>query len=225
MNKKQIISIVDSHKVFFKVIFGVLNKMPFNNFFGGIKKVDVGLSLLRGCKIVNRGQNNQIVIGNYSRLVDCMITIRGNNNTIVIGDKCICRQATFCIEDDNNSIEIGEGTALCGQIQLAAIEGTSIRIGRGYLFSSKIDIRTGDSHSLIQQGTRKRINQSASIAIGDHVWIGTGVTILKGTSIAENCMVGAASLLCRSYANPHCVIAGVPAKEVKYDIDWLAERI
>ena len=181
--------------------------------------------MLRRCKIVNRGQNNRIIIGDYTRLVDCVITIRGNNNTILIGDKCVCRQATFCIEDDNNSIEIGERTALCGQIQLAAIESTNIKIGRECLFSSRIDIRTGDSHSLIQQGTRKRINQSVSIDIGDHVWIGTGVTILKGTSIAENCMVGAASLLCKSYTNPHCVIAGVPAKEVKYDIDWLAERI
>lgn len=93
------------------------------------------------------------------------------------------------------------------------------------MLSSKIDIRTGDSHSLIQKGTRKRLNPSVSVKIGDHVWIGTGVTILKGTSIAENCMVGAASLLCKQYSNPNCVIAGVPAKEVKHDIDWMAERI
>lgn len=93
------------------------------------------------------------------------------------------------------------------------------------MLSSKIDIRTGDSHSLIQQETRNRLNYSESVKIGDHVWIGTGVTVLKGTSIANNCMVGAASLLCKRYLNPNCVIAGVPAKEVKRNIDWIAERI
>ena len=35
MNKRQIISVVDSHRDFFKVVFGVLNKMPFNNIFKG----------------------------------------------------------------------------------------------------------------------------------------------------------------------------------------------
>ena len=61
--------------------------------------------------------------------------------------------------------------------------------------------------------------------IGNHVWIGTRVTILKGTTVAENCMVGAASLLCKSYTAPNCVLAGVPANEVKHDVDCLAERI
>lgn len=191
---------------------------------GGVKP-DIGLSLLKKCRIVNRGMNNRIIIGDYSRLTGCSINISGSNNTIYIGNRCVCNQANFCIEDDNNSIQLGEHTALCGTIDLAAIEGTKIEIGKDCLFSSKIDIRTGDSHSLIQNGTRNRLNRSSSVKIGDHVWIGTGVTILKGTSIAENCMVGAASLLCKQYSNPNCVIAGVPAKEVKRNIDWMEERI
>ena len=80
-------------------------------------------------------------------------------------------------------------------------------------------------YQLIQKEIKKRLNPSASVKIGNHVWIGTNVTILKGTSVAENCTVGAASLLCKQYLNPNCVIAGVPAKEVKQDIDWMAERI
>lgn len=191
---------------------------------GGVR-TDIGLSLLRKCRIVNQGVNNRIIIGDYSRLMGCSIIVNGSNNTILIGDHCICKQATFCIEDDNNMIEIGDRTMLCGQIQLAAIEGTTIKIGRECLFSSGIDIRTGDSHSLVQQETGKRINRSVSVEISDHVWVGTKATILKGTYIANNCMIGAASLLCKRYTKSHCVIAGVPAKEVKQDIDWLVERI
>jgi len=129
------------------------------------------------------------------------------------------------MEDDSNVIEVGENSSLCGQIGIAAIEGTSVKIGKSCLFSSRIDIRTGDSHSLVKKGTKQRINPSASVTIGDHVWVGTGVTILKGTSVAENCMVGATALLNGSYSNPNCVIAGIPAKEVKSEIDWLVERI
>ena len=225
MNNQKLREIIDSHRKLFRIAFGVVNRSPLNNSCHGGVKSDIGLSLLRKCKIVNRGMNNRIIIGDYSRLVDCSINIFGSNNTIYIGDHCMCNHASFWIEDDNNSIRLGEHTALCGAIQLATIEGTKIEIGKDCLFSSKIDIRTGDSHSLIQKGTRNRLNRSSSIKIGDHVWIGTGVTILKGTSIAENCMIGAASLLCKQYSNPNCVIAGVPAKEVKHDIDWMAERI
>ena len=225
MNNQKLREIIDSHRKLFRIAFGVVNRSPLNNSCHGGVKPDIGLSLLRKCKIVNRGMNNRIIIGDYSRLVDCSINIFGSNNTIYIGDHCVCNHASFWIEDDNNSIRLGEHTALCGAIQLATIEGTKIEIGKDCLFSSKIDIRTGDSHSLIQKGTRNRLNRSSSIKIGDHVWIGTGVTILKGTSIAENCMIGAASLLCKQYSNPNCVIAGVPAKEVKHDIDWMAERI
>lgn len=54
--------------------------------------------------------NNQIIVGDYSRLNGCTITIRGNNNTIVIGDHCVCNQGEFWIEDNNNMIEIGDDT-------------------------------------------------------------------------------------------------------------------
>lgn len=224
MNKQKIMATIASHKCVFKVVFGVLNRLPFNNSLGGVK-ADIGLSLLRKCKIVNHGTNNQIIVGDYSRLLNCTINIRGNNNTIVIGNHCVCNQGEFWIEDCDNTIEIGDDTALCGKIQLAAIEGTRINIGKRCLFSSGIDIRTGDSHSLIKEGTKERLNKSKDITIGNHVWVGTGVTILKGTTVAENCMVGAASLLCKSYTSPNCVLAGVPANEVRRDIDWLAERI
>lgn len=229
MNKQKLTNFITEHRNFFKKIFRLFNKCPLNNKFfrkdGEKVRTDIGLSLLKGCRIVNQGVNNKIIIGDYSRVQNCSVVVSGSNNTILIGDHCFCKQATFCIEDDNNMIEIGDRTSLCGTIQLAAIEGTSIKIGKECLFSSGIDIRTGDSHSLIQQDTGKRINPSASVEISDHVWCGANVTILKGTYVANNCMIGATSLLCKRYDKPHCVVAGLPAKEVKEEIDWLTERI
>lgn len=80
MNKQKIIEMMDNHKALFRVAFAMVNRIPFNNSWGG--KPDIGLSLLKGCKIVNRGANNRIVIGDYSRLINCTITISGSNNTI-----------------------------------------------------------------------------------------------------------------------------------------------
>ena len=150
--------------------------------------------LFRSCKIHNHGKNNILIVGDFSQLNNCTIQIYGNENVIFISNRCSCNDAIFWLEDDHNRIYLGEHTRLCGKIQFSAIEGTEINVGTDCLFSSDIDIRTGDSHSLIQKGTVNRINPSESVSIGDHIWVGKGVTILKGTSIADNCIIGAATL-------------------------------
>lgn len=223
MDRYKIFKIINSHKKLAKIFLVIFMHVPFNNRLDG--KVSQGLAFIKSCKIQDNGKNNKIVIGDFSRLIGCNIRIQGNNNTIVIGNECSLNHAEIWIEDNNNSLYIGDNTSLCGTIQLAIIEGTQLIIGKNCLFSSKIDIRTGDSHSLIQKDSGARINYSQSITIQDHVWIGTDVTILKGTHIASHCMVGAGSLLCKKYNDSNCVIAGNPAKIVKSNVDWVAQRI
>ena len=142
-----------------------------------------------------------------------------------IGPWCYCENAEFWIEDSGCTISLGAHTALCGDIQLAAMEGTDITVGEGCLFANAVRLRTGDSHSLLKKSTGARINPSKSITVGNHVWVGTGVTILKGVQVADGCVVGAGSLLAKAYSQPNCVLAGVPAREVKQDVDWTPERI
>ena len=62
MNKQKTIEMIDNHRKIFQVAFDMVNRIPFNNSWGGEKKPDIGLSLLKGCKIVNWGANNRIVI-------------------------------------------------------------------------------------------------------------------------------------------------------------------
>ena len=224
MNNESVKQLIIRHKALAQTALNIINRFPLNNSLGKIK-VETGLSILKGCKIHNHGKNNIIKIGDFSQLIHCTIQIYGNNNVISIGAHCMCNEAIFWLEDNNSRIQIGDHTRLCGSIQLSAIEGTEIRIGNDCLFSSNIDIRNGDSHSLVRNGTRERINPSKPVVIGDHVWVGKGVTILKGTIIPDNCVVGATSLLCKPYETANCVLAGTPAKEVKYDVNWLNERI
>ena len=224
MNNESVKNLIIRHQALAQTALTIFNRLPLNNSLSGAK-AETGLSYLKGCKIQNHGKNNIIRIGDFSRLIHCTIQIYGNDNVISIGDYCTCNEAVFWLEDNCSRIQIGDHTRLSGSIQLSAIEGTEIRIGNDCLFSSDIDIRNGDSHSLVRNGTRERINPSEPVVIGDHVWVGKGVTILKGTIVPDNCVVGAASLLCKPYKTANCVLAGVPAKEVKQDINWLNERI
>lgn len=152
------------------------------------------------------------------------IYIRGNNNVVHIGTGVHARNAEFWIEDDGNSIVVENNTTFIGKIHLACIEGTSISIGKNCLFSSEIVFRTGDSHSILN-AEGKRINPSEAIKIGDHVWVGHRVTVLKGVSVPNNTVIGTGSIITKSFSEGHVIIAGVPGKIIRRQTNWNVERI
>lgn len=225
MDTEKVIAILKKYRGGFRALLCVYNHLPFLNSFRGKLKKEIGIARLNRCCIVSSGTGNRLVIGDLSRLHHCEMYIGGSNNTIVIGERCYFDHVVFCMEGDGNTIEIGNHTGLYGRAELAAIEGTTISIGDNCMFSSDVYLRTGDSHSVLRKGTRERINPSKSIRIGNHVWIGTKVTVLKGAQVSQDCIVGAGSLLTHAFEHPNCVLAGVPAKEVKQDVDWTDQRL
>lgn len=222
MDKQKFTELAQKRRGLFRFLFAVHNRFPFVNRWQG--KPQIGLAWLRGCRVTG-GRGNTLIIGDFARLKNCHFHFEGTGNTVSIGPWCSCEEAEFWIEDSGCTISLGAHTALCGDIQLAAMEGTDITVGEGCLFANAVRLRTGDSHSLLKKSTGARINPSKSITVGNHVWVGTGVTILKGVQVADGCVVGAGSLLAKAYSQPNCVLAGVPAREVKQDVDWTPERI
>lgn len=70
----------------------------------------------------------------------------------------------------------------------------------------------------IDQPFHRGNNAFAPVVIEDNVWIGAGVTILKGVTIGQNAVVAAGSVVTKNVA-PNTVVAGVPAsfkKEIVY---------
>jgi acetyltransferase-like isoleucine patch superfamily enzyme len=213
MDKK---ALINKHKKIVSFFLLVLNKFNpcnrCNRFYIKSSKnnsLQYNCSIMKNCLIKINGKNNRIIIYDFSVLSHCHIIINGDNNTIVIGEYCNLNQVEFWIEDNNNEIVIGKRTSLCGKTHLSAIESRKIIIGESCLFSSNIDFRTSDSHSIVNMNG-ERINPSEDILIGNHVWIGTKVTCLKGVIVADNCIVAATSTLCKKYTTPNCVGVFLP---------------
>lgn len=217
-------SFLKSHGGLLHALFACYNALPFNNRIKGRRhnKI-VARGMLKHCKISFRGKNNTVEILSGAILKDCTLNISGNNNRIVFGESTYAHFADLCTEDNGNRIEIGNRTYLCGKIHLAAIEGTSIIIGEDCLFSSEIVFRTGDSHSILDL-SGNRINPSQDIRIDRHVWIGHRVLINKGVEIGADNIIGTGAVVTKSIPQTNAVIAGVPAKVVKTNINWDRER-
>jgi len=61
--------------------------------------------------------------------------------------------------------------------------------------------------------------QKESVILEPHVWIGMGVSILPGTHVGRNCIVGANSITNKEYA-ANSILAGQPAKVIKNNVNW-----
>lgn len=91
------------------------------------------------------------------------------------------------------------------------------------MFAYDIDVRTGDSHAIVDAQTGARINHARDIRIGNHVWIAAHCIILKGVSIADNSVVGTGSVVAPVHEEG-VIVAGNPAKIVKRGISWTRSR-
>lgn len=74
-----------------------------------------------------------------------------------------------------------------------------------------------DFHEIQYEGKK---DTDSSIIIGNHVWIGCGARIYKGTVIADGCVVASDSVVRGKFLTPNCIIGGNPAKVIKENIVW-----
>lgn len=98
-----------------------------------------------------------------------------------------------------------------------------VSIGKMAQWGWNVEIIDTDGHDILDESGNK-INPDKEIFIGDNVWIGANSTVLKGAVIPDGCIVGYGSLVSKRFEKKNTIMAGVPAKVVKYDIHWRREK-
>lgn len=178
------------------------------------------------CVVDIVGSHNTIIIEEGARLNGVTFYIRGNSNRIVIAKQVqFKRSGSLWIEDERGGIRIGERTEI-EDVHIAVTEpGSTVQIGEGCLLAYDIDIRTGDSHSILDAVTQKRINYAKNVILDDHVWIAAHCSILKGVHIRKDSIVATRSVVTKSFDQEGVIIGGNPAKILREHITWNRDRI
>lgn len=97
----------------------------------------------------------------------------------------------------------------------------SIEIGDDCLFGWNITLMDSDGgHQVLDAVNKSVINSTSPIKIGNHVWVGAEVSILKGSDIPDDCIIGFKSNVCGLIAKNKSAIAGNPAKIIKDNVNW-----
>lgn len=182
--------------------------------------LSINNGLLKSSILEVKGKNNCIKVGHESKVYDCDIdTINGYNNKLIISNHVILSKTDIKMWGNNNILEIKDNTTFNKDCKIKIFEGTKVFIGKNCMISYDVDIRSSDGHPIFDQHNN-RINKAEDIKIGNHVWIGSRVHILKGSKILNNSMVGAGSLVTKAFTESDVLIFGRPAIIKRDSIKW-----
>jgi acetyltransferase-like isoleucine patch superfamily enzyme len=181
-------------------------------------------AVLRNVVFIVKGEGHHIEIASRCVLRNVMFYAIGSSHTILLGPGVrFKRGGQLWLENTGGRIDIGENTTFEESHLAVTGDDTSIRIGSDCMFAYDIDVRTGDSHALLDANGRK-INPEKSVHIGDHVWIASHCSILKGVSLPAHTVVATRSTVTKSFTETNLLVGGSPAKIIKQGITWSRER-
>ncbi len=182
--------------------------------------------------IVNYGHNNivKLILENGEEIINPAISglkiiFYGNNNLVVLHSPIQFRASTFEMQSDsliniqkskyflcnlnispmnNNTLLIGRDFSCSSvNIRLHDEPKLTVKIGDDCMFSHDIEIRSSDGHTILNRKTKEILNPATDIKIGNHVWIGMRCILLKNTQIPDHSILGANSLINKSFSASH----------------------
>ena len=158
-------------------------------------------------------------IGRGSRIYFKSQIINKLPGGVCIGENCMIGRTSYnyhagmpfftTIQNDGDAsrIVIGNNCRINGAYIHAQ---ESIVIGDNCVMASGINIIDSNAHRVNCANRTKGRDNPKEIRIGNNVWIGLNVVILKGTILGNNCVVGAGSVVKGTFPD-NSIIQGNPA--------------
>lgn len=123
-------------------------------------------------------------------------------------------------------MEVGSGANLyVGDGMISSCSGHivckgNMHIGKGFLMGWDALLIDTDFHPIEDVATHKQKDIQKDVCIGDNVWMAARSVVLKGSKIANGCVIGANSVVAGIYDKENCIIAGNPARIVREGYCW-----
>lgn len=126
----------------------------------------------------------------------------------------------------NGGVKIGDNCIIrCPKTALIDMTRPSlISIGNNVDMNRYFQILTHDwSSSVFRNKYHDFLNSSGKVTIGNNIYFGTNVTVLKGVTIGDNCIIGAHSLVTHDIPSDS-VAAGIPCRVICSLDEYFSKR-
>lgn len=183
---------------------------------------------LKQFRLTINGDDNELFLNNFEGDAIIYISIDGNNNRFKIGTNNIIKNDLSINfwnvadrEVNGSNVEIGNNNFFNGSnIVIISPLNTTLKIGNGNLIAGNITFWARNDHVIYDIKSRKRLNYDRNIIIGNENWIGQNATFLPGAEIMNNTVIGYGTLVNKKIRKNNVLIAGVPAKIKRKNINW-----
>lgn len=164
-------------------------------------------------KIICHSSLGEVVCEHGSKIsLSTIVDVDGNGKFRLGEQSRIHRQGKFITL--GGSIEIGRDTTIGDRATF--LGGGNITIGNQVMFADSTTIVAFQHiYHDIKKPISLQLTSQNSVVIGDYSWIGINVTIVGDVTIGKHCVIAAGSVVTSSVPD-YCVVAGVPAKIVRY---------
>ncbi len=165
------------------------------------------------------GKNNILYCEEGVVIEDSDIKFKGDNALVYLG-RNRHKYLLSLTMNHNNVFHMGRDNYINGDIHVVLSEEKHFFAGDDGLYSFGVWARNADPHLIYSCETGQRINPTKSIYIGDHVWIGQSVFLLKGTQIDSGSIIGAMAVVSGKKIGHNSSWAGNPVRKVSDSVFW-----
>ena len=197
-----------------QLLYTIITNLLYKNKIHGKGKIitnsNVFLKLAKSSKL--NLEKNLILNGNsFGNNNRSSILRMDNNAELTTNGKFSFFYGADIILFENAKLYLGSGSFINSDCKIRCHE--KISIGNNCAISHDFTVMDSDAHII---NGKKEVKP---VTIGNHVLIGTRVTILKGVTVGDNSIIGAGSVVTNDVP-ANTMVAGVPAKVIKENVKW-----
>lgn len=125
------------------------------------------------------------------------LTFRNRDGLLLFGRGCSARSVDILVEGPR----------------------TAVYVGADAMISRNVQIRTSDSHGIVDLSSGEVLNRPRGVVIGAHVWLGQDCIVMPGVTVGAGSIIGARAVVTKAVP-ARSIAVGVPARIVRRDVSW-----
>jgi len=156
-------------------------------------------------------------VGIFSKRLDTVFNILG---TVEFNGKASFGRGSSLSVGKQSTLSFGDNFAITANSTIVASGGKNVTFGDDCLLSWEILVMNTDFHKIYQEETKELVNAPRDITVKNHVWIGCGAKLLKGTVIPANSIIAAGSVISGVFSEEGAVYGNGRGSKLKGNINW-----
>ncbi len=198
--------IIEAKNLFY-IFFNRVNLWSMNISFGKNMRITGPVNL------IIRGKPENIIIGNNFTCTGGLVLNNRENGKIRIGNDVFIDKSVELCAARNAVVSINDRTTICPRFICNA--GADVSVGKATVIAANCNVNASERQRRIGIEMIEQEYLHAPISIGDDVWFGVNVSVLKGVTIGNGAIIGSNAVV-TSDIEANAIAVGVPARTIKY---------